>query len=158
MFSRPDQVAKLRDDGVELYGAETEVLAARANGLRNVLGLRGGEHEDDVVGRLFQSLQQRVESGVGDLVSFVEDVDFEAVAGGLVARAFAEFANFVDAAVGGGVDFNDIDGVAGTNLGAGFADAAGLGGRRSLWNRQLSAAARMRATVVLPMPRWPLKM
>ena len=92
----------------------------------NVLGLRGGEHEDDVVGRLFQSLEQRVEGGVGDLVGFVEDVDFEAVAGGAIAGGFAEFADFVDAAVGGGVDLDDVDCIAGANLGARFADAAGF--------------------------------
>ena len=156
-FFAGDQVAQLGDDGVELDGAKTEMLAARADGLRNVLGLRGGEHEDDVVGRLLQRLEQGVEGGVGDLVRFVEDVDFEAVAGGTVAGGLAEFADFVDAAVGGGVDFDDVDGVAGADFGAGFADAAGLGDGRSL-ERQLSAMARMRATVVLPMPRWPLKM
>ena len=63
-------------------------------------------------------------------MGFVEDIDFEAVARGLVAGGLAEFADFVDAAVGGGIDFNDVDGVASANFGAGFADAAGLGRRR----------------------------
>ena len=134
------------------------MLAARADGLRNVLGLRGGEHEDDVIGRLFQRFEQGVESGVGDLVRFVENVDFETVAGGAIAGSLAKFADFVDAAVGGGVDFDDIDGIAGADFGAGFADAAGLRDGMILWTRQFKAAARMRATVVLPMPRWPLKM
>ena len=128
VFAR-DQIAKLGDDGVELDGAETEMLAARADGLRNILRLRGREHEDDVVGWLFQSLEQCVEGRVGDLVSFVENVDLETVAGGAIAGALAEFADFVDAAVGGGVDLDDVDGVAGANFGAGFADAAGLGDR-----------------------------
>ena len=90
-------------------------------------------------------------------MSFVEDVDFEAVAGGAVARSLAEFADFVDAAVGGGVDFDDIDRVSGADFGAGFADAAGLGNGMIL-GAAIQAAARMRATVVLPMPRCPLKM
>ena len=81
-FLAGDQVAELGDDGVELDGAKTEVLAARADGLGNVFGLRGGEHEDDVVGRFLQRFQERVEGSVGDLVSFVEDVDLEAIAGG----------------------------------------------------------------------------
>ena len=114
------------NDGVEFDGAKTEVLAARADGLRNIFGLRGGEHEDDVVGRLFQRFEQGVECGVGNLVGFVENVDLKAVAGGAIASGLAEFADFVDATVGGGVDFDDVDGVAGANLGAGFADAAGL--------------------------------
>src|SRR5580698_9041715 len=49
---------------------------------RNVFGLRGGEHEDDVVGWLFQRFEQGVECGVGDLVSFVENINLEPVAGG----------------------------------------------------------------------------
>ena len=88
-----------------------------------------GEHEDHVAGRLFERLQERVEGRISDLVSFVEDVDFEAIAGWPVAGGFAKLANFVDAAVGGGVDFDDIDRVAGANLSARFADAAGLDDR-----------------------------
>src|SRR5580658_476383 len=124
-----DQVTQLGDDGVELHGTEAEVLAARADGLRNVLGLRGREHEDDVVRWLLQRLEQRVERGVGNLMGFVENVNFEAVARWLVACALAQFADFVDAAIGSGVDFNDINSVSGTNLSTRFADSAGLGRR-----------------------------
>jgi hypothetical protein len=120
--------AELADDVVELDGVEAEVLAARADGLRDVLGLRGGHHEDDVVGRLFEGLEQSVEGGVGNLVRLVEDVDLVLVARGPVAGGVAELADLVDAAVGGGVDLDDVDGVAGLDLGAGLADAAGLGG------------------------------
>ena len=148
-------------DVVEAYRVKAEVLAARADGLRNVLGLGGRHHEDDVVGRLFESLQQRVEGGVGDLVGFVENVDLVAVARRTIARGLAQFANLVDAAVGGGVDLDDVDGIARANLGAGVANSARLGGgalSASRCLRQFSAMARMRATVVLPMPRCPLKM
>ena len=95
----------------------------------NILGLRGGHHEDDVAGRLFQRFQQRIEGRVGDLVGFVENVDFEAVARRTVARGLAQFADLVDAAIGGGVDFDHVHRVAGANLGAGIANAAGLGHR-----------------------------
>ena len=98
----------------------------------NVLGLRGGHHEDDVVGRLLEGLEQRVEGGVGDLVRLVEDVDLVLVARGAVAGGVAELADLVDAAVGGGVDLDDVDGVAGADLGAGLADVAGLGGGAEL--------------------------
>ncbi len=47
-------VAELPHDVFELNRAKTEVLAARADGLRNILGLRGGHHEDHVAGRLLQ--------------------------------------------------------------------------------------------------------
>ena len=123
------QVAQLANDVVELDRAKAEVLAARANRLRNVLRLGRRQHEDDVVGRFFERLQQRVEGSIGDLVRFVEDVDLEAVAGRAVACSLAEFADFVDAAVGGSVDFDDVDGVSRAYLGAGFANTAGLGNR-----------------------------
>ena len=73
---------ELGEDVVELDGVEAEVLAARADGLRNALGLGGGHHEDDPVGRLFEGLEDGVEGCVGDLVGFVEEVDLVAVAGG----------------------------------------------------------------------------
>ena len=125
----PRSGRELAQDVFEADGAKTEVLAARADGLRDVFGLRGGQHEDHVAGRFLERLEQRIEGGVGDLVGFVEDVDLEAVARGTVAGGFAQFANLVDAAVGGGVDFDYIDRVAGANFGAGIADAAGLGHR-----------------------------
>ena len=58
---------------------KAEVLAARADGLRNVFRLGGCHHEDDVIGRLFQRFQQGIESRIGDLVGFVEDVDLVAI-------------------------------------------------------------------------------
>ena len=127
MFSAVAMVLELADDVVELDGVEAEVLAARADGLRDVLGLGGGHHEDDVVGRLFEGFEEGVEGGVGDLVGFVEDVDLVLVARGAVAGGVAELADFVDAAVGGGVDFDDVDGVALADFEAGLAVVAGLG-------------------------------
>src|SRR6266853_3417569 len=120
------EVAQLAHDVVELHGAKTEVLAARANGLGNVLGLRGGQHENHMIRRLLQRFQQGVEGGIGDLMSFVENVDFETVTCRTVAGAFAQFANLVNAAVGGGIDLDYIDGISGADLSAGFADATRL--------------------------------
>src|SRR5581483_6033488 len=65
--------------------------------------------------------------GVGDLVGFVEDVDLETVARGAVAGGLAELADFIDATIGGGVDFDDVDGGAGLDFLATVADAAGFG-------------------------------
>ena len=117
------------------HGPETEVLAARPDGLRNVLGLRGRQHKNDMVRRLFQCLQQGIEGGVGNLVRFVENINLEAVARGTVARGLTQFPDFVDAAIGGGVNLDYVDGVAGTNLRAGFADAARL--RRPVYRLSL---------------------
>ena len=72
--------AQLGEDVDQLDGVKAEVLAARADGLGDVFGLGGGHHEDDVVGRLLEGFEQRVEGGVGDLVGLVEDVDLVLVA------------------------------------------------------------------------------
>ncbi len=120
------------DDVVEAHGVKAEVLAARADGLRNVLRLGRRHHEDDVAGRLFQRLQQRVEGGVGDLVRFVENVNLEAIARRTITRGLAQFANLVDAAIGGRVDLDHVHRVAGANLDAGIANSAGLGHRMVL--------------------------
>src|ERR1700739_998371 len=130
---------ELRKDVVELYRMKAEVLAARADGLRNVLRLGSRHHEDDVRRRLFECLQQSIERSLGDLVRFVEDVNLVAVACGRVAGRVAQFANLVDAAVGGGVDLDYIHGVALADLNAGVAHAAGLR-RGTLGRAYLSTA------------------
>ncbi len=107
---------------------KAEVLAARADRLRKVLRLGRRHHKDHVVGRLFERLQQGIECGIGNLMGFVEDVNFVAVAGRPVTGRIAQLADFVDAAVRGGVNFNHIDGISGANLCTGYAGAARLGG------------------------------
>ena len=154
---------ELGENVVELDGVKAEVLAAGADGLGNVLGLGGGHHEDGVGGRLFEGLEQGVECGIGDLVGFVEDVDFVAIARAGRSGLRRGFADLVDAAVGGGVDLDDVDGDCPRR---GFRRrsrmcrrAQGWGGHRlPISVRQFEALARMRAMVVLPMPRWPEKM
>ena len=117
---------QLRQNVVELDGMKAEVLAAGADSLRNILRLRGRHHEDHVRRWLFESLEQRVEGGFGDLVGFVENIDFVTVAGGGIAGGVAQFANLVNAPVGGGVDLDHVHGVALTDLDAGVAHAAGF--------------------------------
>ena len=81
--------------------------------------------------RLLQRLQQGIEGRVGNLVRFVEDVNLVAVARRAIACGVAQFANLIDAAIGRRVDLDHIDRVAGANLGAGIADAAGFRRGRS---------------------------
>ncbi len=104
------------------------MLAARSYGLRNILRLRRRHHEDDVLRRFLQDLQQRVEGGIGDLMGLVEQVYLVAIACRGVARRLAQLANLVDPAVGGGVDLDHVQGVAGANLRAGVANPARLRG------------------------------
>ena len=122
-------LGQLGDDVVERNRVEAEMLAARAYGLRNILRLRGRHHEDDVLRRFLQDLQQRIEGCIGDLMGLVEQVYFVAIACRGVARRLAQFANLVDPAVGGGIDLDHVQGIAGANLRAGVANPARLRGR-----------------------------
>jgi hypothetical protein len=111
---------------------KAEVLAPRPDRLWNVLRLRGRHHEDHVIGRLLQRLQQRVKRRIGDLVRFIEDPDLVLVPRRPVARRLAQLAHFIDATIGRRIDLHHVDRIAGPNLRAGIANSARLL-RRSLW-------------------------
>ena len=115
----------------------------------------GAENEHHPLRRLFQRFQQSVERFAGDLVRFVDDEDLVAVARRAVADVFAQFAHFVDAAIGGRVDFDDV-GRAAAAISRQLAQTPqGVAVGPCM---QLRQRAMMRATVVLPVPRWPEKM
>ncbi|SPY09637.1 Uncharacterised protein [Neisseria gonorrhoeae] len=55
---------------------------------------------------------------------FVDDIDFVFAGGRRVLGVFQDFADVVDACVGGGVDFEQVDIASGIDLGAALAHAA----------------------------------
>ena len=122
----------------------------------NLVRFGGAEDEDHPLGRLFQRLQQRVEGFAGDLVRFVDDEDFIAVARRPVAHVLAQLAHFVDAAIGRRVDFDHVDANCPAAISRQLAHTP-QGVAVGPW-MQFRQRARMRATVVLPVPRWPEKM
>ena len=87
---------------------EVETLTARENGDRQLVGLGGGKDELDVGRRLFQSLQQGVESIVGEHVDFVDDKDLVTAVRGKIPEVVAQFADVVHTGVGGAVNLEDI--------------------------------------------------
>src|SRR5579862_8416366 len=109
--------------------AKMKMLGTRTDSVFELLGLRGGHDENDSVGGLFQSFQQGVGSFAGKHVGLVKDNHLAAGSRGSVAHHFAQFANLVNAAVGGRVNFDHVERGAGDNFLAGIADAARLGGR-----------------------------
>ena len=121
--------AKLGNDVIKLDRMKAEILAAGADGLRNVLWLSGGHHEDNVRRRLFQSFQQRIKGSISDLMSFVENINLVPITRWTVARRLAQLTYFVNAAIGGSINFNHVNRVAGTNFQAGIAHAARLRSR-----------------------------
>jgi len=76
--------------------------------------------------RLFQGLQQGVEGGIGNLVGLIENVNLLAVASRTIAGCIPQLADFVNATIGGGINFNDVHSAAGAYFRAGVAFAAGL--------------------------------
>ena len=92
----------------KIDGAEAELLAARDDGHRNFVRLRGAEDKNHPFRRLLQGLEQGVEGFVGDLVRFVDDEYFVAAAGRAIADILAQFAHFIDTAVGRGVDLDHV--------------------------------------------------
>ena len=101
------------------------------------------------------NLEERVPRGGGEHVRFVDDEDAVAVARRLELRDVAQLADVVDAGVGRGVDLAHVHVDAFGDLAA---DRAGrCHGSVVGPLTQFSALARMRAAVVLPMPRTPEK-
>ena len=84
-------------------------MGARPDGRQHLLRFGRGEHEDQVLGRLLDDLEQGVEPRRGDHVGLVDDEDAVARLGRRVERAVTQFAGVVDTAVAGGVEFDDVD-------------------------------------------------
>src|SRR5581483_9655595 len=102
------------------------VLAARADGLRYVLRFGGRQHENHMPRRLFQRFQKRIESGIRNLVGFIQDPDLVAVPRRAIACCIAQLPDLVNTAVGGGVNFDDVNRIPGTNFRGVFANSARL--------------------------------
>ena len=157
----PADVAQPRLNLADGDAAEVETLAARLDRRRDGVRLRRREDEDEVRGRLFERLQERVERFLRQHVHFVDDVDGVAALGGRVLRAVAEVTDFVDAAVRCGVDLVDVDGRAVLDGAAALACAARLGAvgvlavqrhREDLRRARLARAARPREEVRMAEP------
>ena len=69
-----------------------------------------GEDKFDVLRRLFNDLQQRIETGCGHHMSLIDDEDLVPVAHRRKGGPLTQVAGVVDPAVAGGVDLNDVQG------------------------------------------------
>ena len=90
------------------HWAQIELQATRQHRRRHLLGVGGGQHEFEVLGRLFQRLQHRIEGGVGEHVNLVDHVDLEAAHHRLIDRLIEQLGDLFDAAIGGCVEFDVI--------------------------------------------------
>ena len=88
---------------------ERVVVGARPDGRQHLLGFGGREHEDQMLRRLFDDLQERVESRVRHHVRLVDDEHAVARLGGRIEGAVAQLAGVVDTAVTRGVELDDVE-------------------------------------------------
>ena len=116
-------------DFLEGQRAKLKKLRARLDGFHQVFRARRRQDEHHALGRFFQCFQQRVRGFVGELVRFVEDHHFVAARGRRVAHHLAQFADLIDAAIRGCVNFQHVERSARGNFAAGIAGAVRLGGR-----------------------------
>ena len=104
----------------------------------------------DVLGRLLERLQHRVERRLRQHVHFVDQVDLVAAGRRRVARVVEDLAHVVDAGVGRGVEFEQVDEAPGVDVLAGRADAAGRRGHAGQAVEALGEDARDRRLAHAP--------
>jgi len=88
-----------------------EPLASTQNRDRQFFRLGRGQTENDVLGRLFQRLQQRVRRFLRQHVHFVDDINFETRFRRRVANVVAQLPHVIDPAIARCVQLNDIEAV-----------------------------------------------
>ena len=84
-------------------------LGARSNGDGDFFWVRGGHNEDNMLWWLLEELQESIEGLTREHVDFVDDVDFVLAISRGNDSLFAKFANIVDAAIRGGVNFDNVN-------------------------------------------------
>ena len=98
----------MADDEPGRNPPQVKALAARQDRGQDLLRFGGGKHELHMRGRFLECLKQRVERLLRQHVNLVDDVDFEFRRGRSVFDRVAQFADFLDAAVAGAVNFDHI--------------------------------------------------
>ena len=120
-----DDVAEMVGHDLRADQAQLEHLAAAPDGVHHLVGLGGGQHPRHMVGRLLQSLEQRVLGPGGEHVDLVEQVHL-----GPARRSevdpLEETPHVVDLVVGGGVELLEVERAALLDRQARLADTAGL--------------------------------
>ncbi len=103
---------------------QVELQAARQHRHGNLLRVGRGENELDVLRRLLERLQHRVECRLREHVHFVDQVDLVAADRRRVARVVENLAHVVDAGVRRGVELEQVDEATGIDVDAGCARSA----------------------------------
>ena len=108
---------------------ELIALTPRQDGHGNPFRFGRRQDEDDMGRRFFQGLQQGIESFGRQHVHFIDDINFLMPFGRHEFNRFPQGADVFDAAVGSGVDFDDIQGFTAHDVAADFTFVARVGRR-----------------------------
>ncbi len=100
-------IAQMLGEVFVIDQAEHEALAATDDCRWNFMFFRGGQYENDLGRRLFNGLEESIESFLGEHVAFVYDVELEAAALGHQRCSFDENAGVIHGVIGSGVDFQN---------------------------------------------------
>ena len=124
---------------------EIETLAAREDGLQNLLRVGGAQHKDHVRRRLFKRLEQRVKRRRREHVDLVDDIDLVLAAHrGKVDGVDDFLAHVVYAGTACGIELVDIGVVALGDELAFLTGAVGHAAARTLGARRLGIATEQR--------------
>src|SRR5699024_10223563 len=88
---------------------EGKLQAARQHRGRKFLRVGGGQQKLDVGRRLFQRLEQRIETAGGKHVYFVNEVHLVASLSGCVLHVVEQLAGVFHLGARSGIDFNQVD-------------------------------------------------
>ena len=100
---------EIAHDLLDGKAAKVEALTTRLDGLGNLMRIGRAQHEDDMLGRLFERLEQRVERRRRQHVHLVDDVDLETAARRGKPHAPDDFlAHVVNARATCGIELEDV--------------------------------------------------
>src|SRR3984885_14114226 len=102
-------LAQMGDHWPRLDAPQIEANAARAHRDRHLVDFGGRKQKLDVLGRLFEGLQETVEGLLREHVHFVDDIDLGARRNRAIARVLDDLAHVVDAGMGSRVHLDDVD-------------------------------------------------
>ena len=129
-------------DRVAVEPPEAVALAAGEDRGKNFMELRCCENEHEMLRRLLQNFQQRVERRFGEHVHLVDDVHALAYCGGREDCLVAQHAHIVHAVVGRRIQLDHVENGAVLNAAAGVALVAGVSVHRVLAVDRLGENAR----------------
>ena len=139
-----EDVLQVRGNRRHGHLLEVELQTARQHRHRNLLRIGRRQDELDVLGRLLERLQHRVEGRARQHVHFVDHVDLEATTRRRIDRVLEELAHLLDLGVGRGVDFEQVHEAAAVDFLTRGTDATGSGRNTLLAVERLGEDARQR--------------